>query len=196
MTFEQIVFIIVSLFTLVSGILVVTMRNLFHAALAMMASFLGVAGAYILLDAGFLAAAQLLVYIGAISILVIFAIMLTRRLMQTHESPFNSQPVFGVVTAVITFAVIGTVLVQMNEIWTFTPPPLEMTEADFRVGYRPGPQQGITDEFLQDNIVRLGESFVNADQFVIPFEVASVLLLAAMVGAILIAWPHTEEDEL
>jgi NADH-quinone oxidoreductase subunit J len=186
MTFEQIVFIIVSLFTLVSGILVVTMRNLFHAALAMMASFLGVAGAYILLDAGFLAAAQLLVYIGAISILVIFAIMLTRRLMQTHESPFNSQPVFGGVTAVAIFAVIFTVIYKMKEFWPLDP----------ALAFRPGVDQGITDEFLRDSIVRLGESFVNADQFVIPFEVASVLLVAAMVGSILIAWPHTEEDEL
>jgi NADH:ubiquinone oxidoreductase subunit 6 (subunit J) len=85
-TLEQVIFILVSLLTLGTGIVVVTNRNLFHAALAMMASFLGVAGLYILLDAGFLAAAQLLVYIGAISILIIFAIMLTRRMMQAREA--------------------------------------------------------------------------------------------------------------
>ena len=76
-----IVFIVASVVTLGTGLIVVTNRNLFHAALAMMASFLGVAALYVLLDAGFLAAAQLLVYIGAISILVIFAIMMTRRMI-------------------------------------------------------------------------------------------------------------------
>ncbi len=88
---QQIVFFILAAITLTSAIVVVTMRNLFHAALALMVSFLGVAGIYVLLDAGFLGMAQLLVYIGAISILIIFAIMMTRRLMQTRESPFNSQ---------------------------------------------------------------------------------------------------------
>src|SRR5690606_36269807 len=86
----QIIFILVSLFTLLTAWIVVTNRNLFHAALAMMGSFLGVAIIYALLDAGFLAAAQLLVYVGAIAILVIFAIMMTRRLMQTTENPFNA----------------------------------------------------------------------------------------------------------
>ncbi|MCP4426871.1 MAG: NADH-quinone oxidoreductase subunit J, partial [Chloroflexi bacterium] len=74
---EQFVFILISMFTLITGWIVVSNGNLFHAALALMASFLGVAGLYVMLDAGFLAAAQLLVYIGAISILIIFAIMLT-----------------------------------------------------------------------------------------------------------------------
>ena len=57
-----------------AGLIVVTNRNLFHAALALMVSFLGVAGIYLSLDAGFMAAAQLLIYIGAISILVIFGV--------------------------------------------------------------------------------------------------------------------------
>lgn len=193
MTFEQILFLIVAVFTIVSGLLVVTMRNLFHAALAMMASFLGVAGVYILLDAGFLAAAQLLVYIGAISILVIFAIMLTRRLMQTHESPFNSQPVFGLVTAVATFAVILIVILGMNNVtladgstrslWPLRPSATEPLAS------RPE----VSADILRSSVERMGQDFVSSDAYVIPFEIASVLLLAAMVGAILIAWPKTEE---
>ena len=103
MTGQQIVFIIISVITLGTAVVVVTNRNLFHAALAMMASFLGVAGLYVLLEAGFLAAAQLLVYIGAISILVIFAIMMTRRLMQTHEMPYNSQYWYGLGAAGLVF---------------------------------------------------------------------------------------------
>jgi NADH-quinone oxidoreductase subunit J len=185
MTFEQVLFWVVAVFTVGSGILVVTMRNLFHAALAMMASFLGVAGVYILLDAGFLAAAQLLVYIGAISILVIFAIMLTRRLMQTHESPFNSQPVFGLVTAVATFLVIGITLYRMRVFWPLQP------SAELPFASRPE----VSADILRSSVQRMGQAFVSADAYVIPFEVASILLLAAMVGAIIIAWPKTEELE-
>ena len=193
MTFDQVLFLIVAVFTVVSAIFVVTMRNLFHAALAMMASFLGVAGVYIMLDAGFLAAAQLLVYIGAISILVIFAIMLTRRLMQTHESPFNSQPLFGLVTAVATCAVILVVIVRMNNITlpdgsTQAVWPLEPSTT-VPLAARPE----VSTEVLNSSVERMGEAFVSSDAYVIPFEIASVLLLAAMVGAILIAWPKTEE---
>ena len=186
MAFEQFMFLVVALFTIVSAIFVVTMRNLFHAALAMMASFLGVAGVYIMLDAGFLAAAQLLVYIGAISILVIFAIMLTRRLMQSHESPFNSQPAFGLITAVGTFIVIGITFYQMRGFWPLQP------SLDFPLASRPE----ISADILRGSVERMGQAFVSADAYVIPFEIASVLLLAAMVGAILIAWPKTEEGDL
>ena len=183
MTLEQIIFIIVSLITLGTGLVVVTNRNLFHAALAMMASFLGVAGLYVMLDAGFLAAAQLLVYIGAISILVIFAIMMTRRLMQATEAPFNSQVWLALFTAVAAFALITTVIVQF---WPFTP----STEQFF------ASRTEVPDSVLQGSVVQLGQAFVSADAYVLPFEIASVLLLAALIGAIIIAWPETREDEL
>lgn len=178
MTFEQVVFILVSLLTLGTGIVVVTNRNLFHAALAMMASFLGVAGLYIFLDAGFLAAAQLLVYIGAISILIIFAIMLTRRMMQAQEPSFNSQSGLGLLTAVATFALIASVVVRF---WWGNP----------SLSGRPD----VPDSVLQGTVVELGKAFVSANGYVIPFIVASVLLLAALIGAIYVAWPadHLED---
>jgi NADH-quinone oxidoreductase subunit J len=177
-TLEQLVFILVSLLTLGTGIVVVTNRNLFHAALAMMASFLGVAGLYIFLDAGFLAAAQLLVYIGAISILIIFAIMLTRRMMQAQEAPFNSQSGLGLLTAVATFALIAAVVVRY---W------------GGNVAFNGRPD--VPDSILQGTVVELGKAFVNANGYVIPFVVASVLLLAALIGAIYVAWPaeHMED---
>ena len=181
MTSEQVIFILVSLVTLGSGFVVVTNRNLFHAALAMMVSFFGVAGVYVTLEAGFLAAAQLLVYIGAISILVIFAIMLTRRLMKMEEPSFNSQPVLGAVTAVVSFAVIVLVLVRMDDLW-----PLQASEAP--LASRPA----VDDSVILDSVAALGRSFVSPDAYVIPFELASVLLLAALVGAILIAWPKED----
>jgi len=151
---------------------VVTNRNLFHAALAMMASFLGVAGLYILLDAGFLAAAQLLIYIGAISILIIFAVMLTRRMMQSREAAINSQGGLGLATAVGTFALIAAVIVRF---WG----------GNAALNGRPD----VADSILQGTVVELGKAFVAADGYVVPFIVASVLLLAALIGAIYIAWP-------
>ena len=176
-TFEQGIFIVVSALTLGTGLVVVTNRNLFHAALAMMASFFGVAALYIMLDAGFLAAAQLLVYIGAISILIIFAVMLTRRMMQTNEEPMNSQRGLSLFTAVATFALIAAVVTRY---W-----------GNDRFVGRPD----VADSILQGAVVELGQAFVSADGYVIPFIVASVLLLAALIGAIYIAWPAEYAEE-
>jgi NADH-quinone oxidoreductase subunit J len=182
---QQVIFIVISVFTLVAGWIVVTNRNLFHAALALMASFFGVAGLYVMLDAGFLAAAQLLVYIGAISILIIFAVMLTRRMMQTNETPFNSQPVLSGLTALGVFAVIAFVLYRVRQYWPLQPDQINP------FGSRPDVDPAI----LSDSVAALGRSFVNADAYVLPFEVASILLLAALIGSILIAWPKPEDEK-
>lgn len=175
MTIQQVVFIIISLLTILSAIVVVTDRNLFRAAVALMASFLGVAGLYIMLEAGFLAVAQLLVYIGAVSILIIFAIMMTRRLMQTEESPFNSQPVWGLVGAVLVFALLAIVTLRT---WPTTAFPA------------PADVSGLV---LETSVKQLGALLVSPDAYVIPFEVASVLLLAALIGAVAIARPEKEQ---
>lgn len=172
---EQIIFIIISAVTLIAAWFVVTDRNLFHAALALMASFLGVAGLYVLLEAGFVAAAQLLVYIGAISILVIFAIMMTRRLMQTTETAFNSQWQMGIVTAALLFAVLFFVIVQF---WPMTPAAGATGRPD------------VAPDLLAASVDQLGAAFVSVDQYVLPFELASVLLLAALIGSIAVAWPE------
>src|SRR5512143_60428 len=79
MTGAQIIFILVALFTLGSGVMVVTSRNLVHAALWLVSALFGVAVTYAFLQASFLAVVQVVVYIGAIAILFIFAVMLTRK---------------------------------------------------------------------------------------------------------------------
>lgn len=180
MTIEQILFIALSILTLSSAIVVVTRRNLFHAALALMVTFVGVAGFYVTLDAGFLAAAQLLVYIGAISILVIFAIMMTRRLMQASEPAFNSQKGWGFIGAFVSFAILTLVIVRF---WPLAPSDSFLASITF-----------VPDAILEGSVAELGRSFVSTDAYVIPFEIASVLLLAALVGAIVVAWPKTEDE--
>lgn len=173
----QIIFIIISAITLVSAVLVVSVRNLFHAALYMMLSFLGVAGLYALLESGFMAATQLLVYIGAISILVIFAIMMTRRLMQTTESPFNSIWPLAGLTAGVLFIFIGSIILQ---VYSLDP------------AIAGGPPAA--EEAVMSNVNRLGVAFTSADQLVLPFELASVLLLVALVGSIIVARPDNDVE--
>lgn len=176
----QIVFILISAMTLFSGIQTVSNRNLFHAALYMMVSFLGVAVLYGLLESAFMAATQLLVYIGAISILVIFAIMMTRRLMHTTESAFNSQWQWGGLAAALLFIVFATTI---NQVFTLDP---NAANAFF-----PAPAESA----VNGTVVQLGIGFVSASEYVLAFELASVLLLVALVGAIIVARPDVEPDD-
>src|SRR5574342_1273343 len=104
MTGGQIIFLLVALFTLGSGFLVVTTRNLVHAALWLVATLFGVAVTYALLSAAFLAVVQVVVYIGAIAILFIFAVMLTRRDMRDQGPQHNPGWWVGVLIAVAVFA--------------------------------------------------------------------------------------------
>jgi len=156
----QFVFIILSIITLGAALAVVTSKNLFHSALFMVLSFVGVAGLYVLLEAGFLAAVQILVYVGAISILIIFAIMLTRRLMAKDLVQRNTQWGISALVAVLLFAVLGFALLRVN--WP-------VVEA----------------EVSRESISILGQKLMST--YALPFEVASVLLLVALVGSIIIA---------
>jgi len=90
MTGEQIIFLFVALFTLGSGFMVVSTRNLVHAALWLVSTLFGVAVTYALLNATFLAVVQVVVYIGAIAILFIFAVMLTRKDMRDQGPQMNA----------------------------------------------------------------------------------------------------------
>ncbi|MGB1249660.1 MAG: NADH-quinone oxidoreductase subunit J [Candidatus Promineifilaceae bacterium] len=185
MSGSVILFLILTVITLGSALVVVTDRNLFHAALAMMVSFAGVAGFYAMLNSGFMAAAQLLVYIGAISILVIFAIMMTRRLMSADEKPFNSQAAGAGVGALGLFGLLAFVLIRSTEAMPGFTPLLNPS-------YVPSQQ---IDPLLTQSVTRMGQLLVHADGYVLPFELASVLLLAALVGAIVVAIPTREEEE-
>ena len=162
MDFSQVVFVIASAIALGGAVGVVTTRNLFRAALFLVLSFVGVVGLFVLLEAELLAMIQLLVYVGAISILIIFAIMLSQRLMSSEFRAQNEQWLMALVTAVILFGLLLVVLLRVN--WPTSPA-----------------------EVPSDAISLLGQALVSPDQFVLVFEVASVLLLVALVGAVIIA---------
>ncbi|MBN1136803.1 MAG: NADH-quinone oxidoreductase subunit J [Anaerolineae bacterium] len=162
MTIQHVVFIILSAIALIGALGVVLDRRLFRSALFLVLSFVGVAGFYILLEVELLAMIQLLIYVGAIAILIIFAIMLSRQAMIADDKVLNEQWAAGWLAAVALFAALVYVLVQVN--W----PVVEAA----------APANGIQ---------RLGETLMNPDGFVLPFEIASVLLLVALVGAVIIA---------
>jgi NADH-quinone oxidoreductase subunit J len=157
---QTVVFVICSLVTLGAALAVVTSRNLFHSALFLVLSFVGVAGLYVLLEAPFLAAVQILVYVGAIAILIVFAIMLTRRLMAKDLVQRNTQWNLAFLGALFLFVALVLVLLRVN--W-------------------PVVEAAVPEETI--NI--LGQDLMGT--YLMPFEVASVLLVVALVGSIIIA---------
>lgn len=165
MTAEQLIFFVVAVVTLVAAISVVTSHNLIHAALWLIMTLFGIAIFYVLLDAGFFAVIQVIVYIGAIAILFIFAAMLTRRVMQDTGPQTNSNWWLGGLIAVLLFVGIAFVLINWQG---FSSPAPELGNPSGR-------------------IIQLGLALVSPDQYVLPFELASVLLVAGMIGAIFVA---------
>ena len=142
-----------------SGLLVVTMRDIIRCGLAMIVCFLALAGIYVLMGVPLLGAAQVIVYIGAISVLILFAIMLT----QTKDAPsrlvFQSQAIPAAIAAVIIGVVVALAIAATD--WG---------EATERV-------RVATDAL----------SKVLFDQYVLPFEIVSVMLLAAVIGGVFLA---------
>ena len=166
MTGAQIIFIVVALFTLGSGLMVVMTRNLVHAALWLVSTLFGVAVTFALLNASFLAVVQVVVYIGAIAILFIFAVMLTRKDMREQGPQMNRNWWFGALLSMLTFAGLFFLLQGWDG--------LQKSAKDIPTGF--------------DAISELGNALVSPNAYVLPFEVASVLLVAALVGAVYVAF--------
>jgi NADH-quinone oxidoreductase subunit J len=165
MTILQVVFIAVVLITLFAAVMVVTVRRMMHAALWLILSLLGVAVSFALLDASFFVVVQVVVYIGAISILIIFAIMLTVHVMQDTGKQLTRNWIAAVVAGSGVFAALVAVLNSWSRFWSI-PSELPVGAGD---------------------VVLLGKALVAPDQYMLVFEVASVLLLAALVGALYVA---------
>jgi len=151
-----------------SGLRVVTSANVVHAALHLVVVLASVAAQYVLLAAEFVAATQVLVYIGAIVVLFLFGIMLTRAKLGRDQDLTHKHWVGGAMTAVVLFAVMAYALIDELG-WTRTPLP-----ADPRIASVNG-----------SNTATVSDAVFST--YLVPFEVVSVLLLAALVGAIVLA---------
>lgn len=187
-TLQTLAFIVFAAMTLAPAMMVVTSKNLFHSALYLMVTLFGVAGLFVILVAPFLAAIQVLVYMGAIGILIIFAVMLTRGMMKM-EDIYNTQQVSGALVAVGLFVALVLVLSPLvDELGIDTLEDLNVGQAleedePADVEYETIDAIG---QVIASRSSTQTESF-RGSGFVLPFEVASVLLTAAMIGAIVVA---------
>jgi NADH-quinone oxidoreductase subunit J len=170
---SKLIFIGLATVILGSAVLVVTTRNLVHAALWLIVTLFGVAILYASLSAGFLAVVQVVIYIGAIAILFIFAVMLTRREMRDQGAQHNRGWWLGIVITLFSFG---------GLLWILA-------------GWPGGAQVAGTIPADFDAIGLLGDALISPDAFVLPFEVASILLVAALVGSIYIAFTHGRGQE-
>jgi NADH-quinone oxidoreductase subunit J len=154
-------FFILGVLTLAGGIATMTLRNLVHCALALSVTLAGLAALYLQLDAQFVGFAQILVYVGAVAILIVFAILLTRGSEPGKESLYSSNGLLGAIVAIMVFAVIGgTILTSKTLALEQVPPP-------------------------QVSVRQLGDQLMT--RYILPLEVLGLLLTAALIGAVIIA---------
>jgi NADH-quinone oxidoreductase subunit J len=155
---EFIVFLGVAFITLGSAALVVSSREIFHSTLYLAVMFLGIAGFFVMLSAEFLAAVQILVYAGAVIVLVLFAIMLTKR---GREKESVQIPFLRGITSLIFLLVLVAYVIGIDW-WNYSP------QAE-TVG----------------SVTAIGVLIFS--EYVLPFEIISLILLAAMIGALVLA---------
>ena len=163
----ELAFWIIAIVLVVSAVAVVLLENVFRAALFLIACFFGVAALYITLNADFLAAVQVLVYAGAIGILLLFAIMLTRDVH--HGNPFNRISGVALLASLVVMGIVIAVVVTQD--WSAVSQVPQAVEVPL-------------DQPTTSSIATA--LFDKNDGFVLPFEIASVLLLAALIGAVVL----------
>jgi len=160
MTIQLGIFYILAAFTVWAAAVVVLGKNIVRAAVALIFTFCGMAALYALLDAEFLAAVQVLIYVGGITILLLFAIMLTNRISSATVRVINDQAILSAIAAA--GLLVGLIYAAVRGIPALSGPPQ-----------------------LPETTPFLGRALLTT--YALPFEVVSILLLAGMVGAIILA---------
>lgn len=164
MSGSTIIFYLLAALTLVSAMLAVTTRMIFRAAIYLLFSLIGVAGIYFWLQYEFIAAVQVVVYVGGIVVLIIFSIFLTQQAGEALPKQKLGRQLFA---ALASFCGLALVMLQLAQ-HTFTPS---------------------TNKPIVPTVVNIGNQMlgVNETGFALPFELVSILLLAALIGCIVIA---------
>lgn len=160
------VFYLIALVTLASAAVVAFSRNIIYSAFSLLGTFAGAAGIYVFLGADFVAAVQLLIYVGGILVLILFAVMLTHRITDVEITNRAA----GRIPALVIVAVLLALLVQ-----TIRETPWAKAK---EIAFAPTAAR-IGDLFLQD--------------YLLPFELASLVLLAALIGAVVLARKEIRE---
>ena len=162
-TTQLICFSILSLVVIVGALGVVLLESIVYSAFLLCGVFLSVAGLYLLLNASFVAAAQVLVYVGAVNVLIIFAIMLVNK--KEDLKPIDNLNSRRIISTSICLTLLSLLIrVDLSKVWVLASPNSSIGE---------------------ESIYRIGEHLFS--DYLLPFEVASVLLLMAMIGAIVLA---------
>ncbi len=157
-------FAIVAAVTLASAVAAMSLRNLVHCALCLTITLVGLAALYLQLDAQFVGFAQILVYVGAVAILIVFAILLTRGSDTAPTVPIVSASwLVGIGVAVATFGSLALAILTSRALPQWTTPPPDVT------------------------VKQIGHQLMQPDKYVLPLEVIALLLTAAMIGAVIIA---------
>jgi NADH-quinone oxidoreductase subunit J len=155
------IFAIIALLTVASAVAAMTLRNLVHCALSLTITFAGLAALYLQLNAQFVGFAQILVYIGAVAILIVFAILLTRGSEAPEQSIYSSSWIVGFTIALIVFAVLGGMILTSKAVSPIIPPAPAAT------------------------VRQIGDQLMN--RYILPLEVIGLLLTAALIGAVILA---------
>ena len=156
-----IAFAIIAILTIAAAVAAMSLRNLIHCALAMAVAFGGIAMLYLQLDAQFVGFTQILVYIGAEAILIVFAVLLTRGGEAPERSVFSASWIWG---GLVTVAVFATLAWAVENSFASQGEPVAKVEA---------------------TVKQIGDALMT--RFVLPLEVIGLLLTAAMIGAVIIA---------
>ena len=163
MNASQIIFYIISAFILVSGILAVSSRKIFRSAIWLLFSLIGIAGLYFWLEVEFIAAVQIVVYVGGIVVLIIFSIFLPQKSGSEMDKPSTSRKGFAIAAVVLGFALVWQLI----------------SHHDFKQ---------ISTQPFDVNVANIGSQLLSTTEhgYILPFEVVSILLLAAMIGCIVV----------
>ena len=158
-------FIIVAMLTVAGAVAAMSLRNLIHCALCLVLTFVGLATLFLQLDAQFVGLAQILVYVGAVAILIVFAILLTRGSEPAQQSVWSAAPVMGVCIAVLAFGSLAACVLSSYVV---------LAPHNANVGVAAGA-----------SVKNIGARLMT--DFVLPLEVVGLLLTAALIGAVILA---------
>ncbi len=167
---SQIIFYILSAFILVAGLLAVTSKKVFRSAIWLLFSLMGIAGLYFWMQVEFIAAVQIIVYVGGIVVLIIFSIFLTQKSGKELPKPVPNRILFSILAVLIGFSLTYLLIYQHG----FT---------------------SVNDKPFTPQVSDIGIQLLSTTEhgYILPFEAVSILLLAALVGCIVIAMKSKEK---
>ncbi len=168
-TFSDVLFYILAGFIIACAAMVAFSKNIIHSAFSLLGVFAGVAGFYGLVSANFIMAIQLLVYVGGVLVIILFAIMLTRGIQDVRQS----NPSTGLITASIVGSIVAVILIVIA------------------VSF---PWQTKSIGEATSSVPQIGNALL--DKYLIPFEILSVLLLASLIGAVMLVRKEIKSENL